>query len=395
MRVLYVQYTSPGLYPPLVRGAQLLAGSGADVRMLGTRMAGTDALDVPPAPRLAVRLMPPAAPGWRLKAHYARYATWVAREAIAWKPDWIYASDVLATPIALALSRLTRARVLYHEHDAPSDDRRTWMVSRCLAARQRLVREADVVVAPNAARAVNLSRLADGRAVLTVWNCPRRPDRSAAVASRPSADSLRVVYRGSINAERVPATIVEAIARARCRVTLDIAGYETVGSRGYVAALVAAATRAGVADRVRVLGTIMEAAFSELCEGVDLGLALMPPASRDENMRHMTGASNKVFEYLSYGVTPVVSDLPDWRATFVAPGYALACDPRDASSIASVFEWARAHRDVVRDMAARGRARILSDWNYETQFAPVMRAMWEPVAGLAGTPNAGAAQCAS
>ena len=40
MRVLYVQYTNPGAYPPLVRGAQLLAESGAEVLMLGTRVRG-------------------------------------------------------------------------------------------------------------------------------------------------------------------------------------------------------------------------------------------------------------------------------------------------------------------------------------------------------------------
>ena len=28
MRVLYVQYTNPGVYPPIVRGAQLLAEIG-------------------------------------------------------------------------------------------------------------------------------------------------------------------------------------------------------------------------------------------------------------------------------------------------------------------------------------------------------------------------------
>ncbi len=57
MRVLYVQYTNPGAYPPLVRGATLLAESGAEVRMLGTRVRDTDALDVSPSKGIDVRLM--------------------------------------------------------------------------------------------------------------------------------------------------------------------------------------------------------------------------------------------------------------------------------------------------------------------------------------------------
>ena len=92
-------------------------------------------------------------------------------------------------------------------------------------------------------------------------------------------------------------------------------------------------------------------------------------------MRNMTGASNKVFEYWSSGVVPLVSDLHDWRATFVDPGYALACDPRQAESIAQVLSWAGDRRDDLLAMATRAWVRLQTDWNYETQFAPVMDAM--------------------
>lgn len=373
MRVLYVQYTNPGAYPPLVRGAELLAESGAAVMMLGIRIPGMDALDVAQKPGITVQLASEAQPGWRLKAHYARYAAWVLREATRWRPDWIYASDVLAAPLGLALARLAGARVVYHEHDAPSGQHQTWMIQRCLDARRRLLGRADVVVVPNAERARVVSRLAGGREVLTVWNCPRRPAR------RPrrlqSSNALGVIFRGSLNAERLPLTVVDAVARADAPVTLDIAGYETAGSRGYLAALAAHADRLGVADRVRALGTIPEAQLAAVCERSDLGLALMPMSSDDENMRHMTGASNKLFEYLSYGVTPLVSELPDWRETFVDVGYALACDPSRADSIAAAFSWAWKNRDDVRAISERGWDRLARDWNYESQFGPVLERM--------------------
>jgi glycosyltransferase involved in cell wall biosynthesis len=92
-------------------------------------------------------------------------------------------------------------------------------------------------------------------------------------------------------------------------------------------------------------------------------------------MRHMAGASNKVFEYLSHGVAPLVSDLPDWRSTFVDPGYALACDPSDVRSIAGTLGLALKNRDALRAVAERGYERLCADWNYESQFAPVLEAM--------------------
>jgi glycosyltransferase involved in cell wall biosynthesis len=375
MRVLYVQYTNPGAYPPLVRGAQILAESGAEISMLGVHLPELDALNVTETTRIQVRLMPATSDAWRLKAHYARYAAWVTRVGVQWRPDWIYASDVLSAPIALALAALTGAQVVYHEHDAPSVEHQSWAIRRCLAARARVLRQAAVVVAPNGARAARLSELAGGRSVVTAWNCPRRPTlrpKRTSIGSR-----LRVIYRGSMNAERFPTAVVEAVARVG-DVDVELAGYETAGSRGFTNQLVTLATEFGVRDRIRVLGTIRETELEAVCSGCDVGLALMPIESRDENMRHMAGASNKVFEYFVTGVAPLVTDLPEWRATFVDPGYALACDPRSPGSIGAALTWARDNRVTLRAIADRGWARLQSDWNYETQFAPVVRALCGP-----------------
>jgi glycosyltransferase involved in cell wall biosynthesis len=248
------------------------------------------------------------------------------------------------------------------------------MVDRCLAARRRLLQQASLIVVPNAERAERLARLAGGRGVLTVWNCPRRPTATPNMSR--AGDRLRVIFRGSVNEKRLPLTVIDALARVLAPISLDVAGYETAGSRGFFATLGAHATDLGIGDRVRILGTVPEPELAAICQRCDVGLALMPMISDDENMQHMTGASNKVFEYLSYGIAPLVSDLPDWRQTFVDGGYALACDPTDVDSIAATFGWAAAHSDAVRAVATRGWERLGKDWNYESQFAPVVNAMW-------------------
>ena len=395
MRVLYVQYTNPGAYPPLVRGAQLLAESGAQVLILGTRVRDTDVLNVQSTPGVSVRLADEAPDGWRLKTHYGGFAAWVAREAAAWKPDWVYASDLLAAPLALGLAALSRARVVYHEHDAPSQNQANWIIKRCLDARRRLLRRADIVVTPNAERSARLAALSGGRSVFTVWNCPRRPTRKPPLSQHTG--TLRAVYRGSVNRDRLPLTAIEAVALATLPVTLDVCGYETVGSRGYLATVASHAKRIGVGDRVRILGTVPDDEFAVICEQCDIGLALVPMESPDENMRNMTGASNKVFEYLACGVAPLVSDLPDWRRTFVDPGFARACNPSDVESVASAFQWAYEHRDAVREIAERGWNRLRQDWNYEAQFAPVVDALWgrsADVASRASARTAAEARCA-
>ena len=394
MRVLYVQYTNPGAYPPLVRGARLLADSGADVHMLGVQVRGLEALDAEPDSRISVEIMPAGASTWQLKAHYARYVAWVAREGARWRPDWVYASDVLAAPAALTLAAVTGARVLYHEHDAPSLDHESWAYRQCLAARQRLLRRADIVVAPNAERGRRLAELGGGRSVITAWNCPPTPGTAPRRAGH--GDRLRVIYRGSINADRLPSTVIDAVART-ANVHLAIAGYETAGSRGHVEHLLSRAAHLDLTGRVADLGTLPGALLESICAERDLGLALMPMESTDENMRHMTGASNKLFEYLASGVVPLVSDLAEWRATFVDAGCAVACDPRSPESIAGVFSWALERPDALRAIADRGWQRLQRDWNYETQFAPIMRALWTALdsASAGAAPEPREAQCAS
>ena len=60
-----------------------------------------------------------------------------------------------------------------------------------------------------------------------------------------------------------------------------------------------------------------------------IGLSLMPLKTGDLNMNHMTGASNKPFDYMAAGLALLVSDLPDWTRMFVEPGFGFACNPAD------------------------------------------------------------------
>jgi glycosyltransferase involved in cell wall biosynthesis len=311
--------------------------------------------------------------GRRLRrlADYLRYAAHAALACATWRPHWVYVSDTMAAPLGLAATLLPGVRIAYHEHDAPlARATRAWE-RWPLAARRRLLRRADVVVVPNAERAARLSEEAGGREVTTVWNCPRLDEVGPPRKCR--AGALRVVYHGSIVPDRLPLAVIDALA-AVPGVELVVAGYETVDSRGYVDRLRARARSLGVGDRLSLAGAVpTRAALLDLCATADVGLALMPVDGADFNMRTMSGASNKAFDYMARGVAPIVSDLPDWRALYVDRGLALATPSLDADGLAEVFRWCAGHRREVAAMGERGRRQILAEWNYDTLFAPVLR----------------------
>ena len=157
---------------------------------------------------------------------------------------------------------------------------------------------------------------------------------------------------------------------------LLIAGYEAPGAAGYIERLLQQVPP-GPDSPVQYLGPIPRSDLLSVAARAHVGLALVPGNTDNLNLRHLTGASNKAFDYMAAGLALLVSDLPDWRAMFVAPGYALACDPADPASLKAALGWLIDHPSARGDMGARGRAKIAADWNYDTAFRRVIASLIE------------------
>jgi glycosyltransferase involved in cell wall biosynthesis len=211
--------------------------------------------------------------------------------------------------------------------------------------------------------------------VLTVWNCPARAEADGTVTPAPRGEQFVLFYHGSIVPARVPLAVLKAISMLSDKVRFQIAGYETIGHPRYVAILKAEAERLGVAQQLEYLGAFSRENLLPFCRRATVGLSLIAETTSDLNEQTMIGASNKPFEYLACGIPLLVSDLPEWKEAFVAPGYALACRSSDAKSIARSLGWFMEHPEETPKMGQRGRQRILTDWNYETQFQEVQEKM--------------------
>jgi glycosyltransferase involved in cell wall biosynthesis len=370
-RILYIQYTNPAAYPPLEHSSRFLAAMGWRVVFLGVRIPQTDRIELAPNPRIAVHHLGSIGTGWRQRLHYVTYAAWVLVWTLLWRPRLIYASDPLVCPIVLLLSFIPGLAVVYHEHDSPQPPTNTSVRERLKSrARRALARRAWLRVLPNETRAVHFrSSVVDREPTLCVWNCPRRDEVGPPRLDQPGG-ALRVLYHGSIVPSRLPLHLLQALRGLP--VTLEVIGYETQGHFGYVQELLRYARSLGVADRVQVRPAMRRHELMVLSRTADIGLSFMPAIPDDQNLRWMAGASNKPFDYLAAGMAVLVSDLPEWRRMYVDPGYGLACRAEDPHDVASAFRWLVDHPVELRAMGERGRQRIVTDWNYETQFAPVI-----------------------
>jgi glycosyltransferase involved in cell wall biosynthesis len=381
---VYVQYTNPAAYPPLIHSSRILASRGWQVLFLGTGSQGSGALRLENGPSIRVAQLPFARPGWRQKLHYLYFHLWCFAHVIAFRPSWIYCSDLFACSFGWLMS-LAGMRVVYHEHDSPAGES-AGFERLLLRARVALARRA-VCIIPNVRRGA-LLREASGivKSPALVWNCPRL-DEVAPAREALDTGPLRLLYHGSIVPERLPLTVIDAISVARGPVLLTVVGYETNGSKGYLNRLRARAAELGIPERLNIIGTLStREQLMNVCRKQDAGLALMPMHARDLNLRTMEGASNKPFDYLACGLALVVSRIPEWEVMFVAPGFAYSCDPPSAADLAQAFTRLIQDPQRTRAMGEAGRQRVLSEWNYEHQFRPVLEILEgrTPEASVAG-----------
>jgi glycosyltransferase involved in cell wall biosynthesis len=371
--IVYLQYTNPAGYPPLEHSSRILADSGWDVLFLGNAADGAHSLAIPPHPAISVRRFPAYRRGLVQRANYLAFVAWALSQCLRRRPRWVYASDPLSCLAALAVRSTTGCKTIYHEHDSPRYSAGLSRMQRMVRdARLRLARVAELCILPQERR-IEAFVADTGRAGTTVcvWNCPTRTEVAPPRSARQAGEPLVFHYHGSLNTERLPLTVVEALSRASCTARLTIVGYETVASQGYMKEFLGRAEALGVGGRVAYFGTMPRADMLRAARDSDVGLAFMPHSTNDVNLTHMTGASNKPFDYLAVGQLLLVSDLVEWRDMFVAPGFALACNAYDAEDLARVMHWCTKHPEVVRVMGEAGRQRILADWHYERCFAPV------------------------
>lgn len=379
MHALFLQCTAVSHYPPILNAAALMADAGWQVTTLSSPGGDAGGLTTGDHPRVEHLSTRPRR-GNRVNAtEYLVYVAQTAKLALRLRPHLIYASDPLSALPALVAARTDGAAIVYHEHDSPFPGALRPQFARC---RAKVARRARLVIAPNAERGriiqEDIGFSADR--LRTVWNMPRLAE-APALAPSP-ADPLIVYYHGSITPERVPPAVVEAVNRSAGAVRLRIAGYEAPSARGYVQVLVELGRRPTGGSLVEYLGQVpLRTDLLSAASHAHVGLALMPLNSEDLNMRHMTGASNKPFDYMASGLALLVSDQEEWRKMFVAPGYARACDPADPTSIAWALDWFVRNKSERQAMAARGRAKIEADWNYDTAFAPILA----DLAGIART----------
>lgn len=370
--ILYVQYTNPAGYPPLEHSSRIFADLGWQVRFLGIEALGSRDLVFPEHEKIKVKILKGKPAGWQQKLHYLWFTIWVVMQVLLHRPQVVYLSDLFACPAGLLIDFLSQAKIIYHEHDSPNTEAKQGIFIRWLLwTRQQLATKA-LLIFPNADRGKKFiaSLPQKNTNFITVWNCPALAETKQVIEKKASSVTY-LAYFGSINATRLPKTLLQALAQLPDTIQLKIIGYETIGSRGYMTEFLALADKLCIREKINFLGSMpRQAGLKELLT-CHIGITFLPKESTDINMRYMLGASNKPFDYLACGMALLIADLPDWQAMY--GNYGAACHPEDPKSIANTIKTLVTDREKLKQMGEAGKAKILQEWHYEKQFETVLK----------------------
>jgi len=124
-------------------------------------------------------------------------------------------------------------------------------------------------------------------------------------------------FSQTIGLDRGLQAFIQAMARARCRVTLDLRGSNRWGHGDMLMKL---AGELGIADRLRLLPLASPGDMVRLAADYDLGLSLETDVS--ESRQYCL--TNKIFTYLLAGIPTMLSDTTAQRALAVDLGRAAA-----------------------------------------------------------------------
>ncbi len=366
--IIYIQYTNPAAFPPLENSSRILAECGWQVEFIGTEALGLEDIKLPSHPNIKVDLIPFCPPGLKQKVHYFVFLLRALMGIARNRDSVIYVSDLFSSPVGWIAARFLGVRVFYHEHDTP-DVPKTNFTRMLHWTRKELSQSAELCIFPQRERAqLFLSRFSDSK-LAVCFNMPLKS--SVRLCSSGEGDRpFYLWYHGSLLEERLPIEVVQALKYLPDHVILKFAGYETLSSKGFIDRLLQYSHTCGVRDRVEYCGVLeTRDSLFQLAQTCHLGLSLF----RRTFVEPMVGASNKPFDYLACGMPLLINDTPEWTHFFGPWGVAKSCNPESPESIASAIRGLIENPEEYQQMRNRAVQKISSDWNYESQFAPIKK----------------------
>ncbi len=368
-------------YPPTVHQANILAEHGFKVGLIDNRyerFANHRPVLHEKVRRVSVRgwdsLRDPPQSIWKRLSNFRSFGSAVSKALAQFNPQVVVAFDSSAFFFLGAPTKwpsLRRTLVHFHElpelrNDLSRGGRRDVRFAMANG------RYAHAVVFPEPNRAAIFSKSAQlKQEPLIVLNCPRRldalPDNrlAKALAQRGMANATVVLYQGLIGRNRGLHTVIQSMPGWPADTCFVLIG---PGDSSAIAGFKQLSAEVGVADRVLVLPPVSSVEIMAFTVGAHIGISLYEAVGENERF----AASNKLMEYMAVGI-PQITSVKDGTGTELQGNWGLAVNPQSPKEIREAVTAILRDEQLRSEMAQKARRAHLVKYNYEDQFAPVLK----------------------
>jgi glycosyltransferase involved in cell wall biosynthesis len=375
MKVLQLIFEDPAHHPVVRFSCQSFAEAGHKVWLLGrTPNPGTAIPRLDDfGPSTEVLTAGRGRTGWGGRWDFVKFVLAARRLVRGEKPDVVVCYDFRAAAAGYwATGGGRRARLVYHNLDvyAPS------LLGRFVQHYEwEACRRAVCVTASSPGRAEWIRQHAGlAESPLVVKNCQRlrREEATAGglshiLGQRGLRFDRLVVRLGWLGPRNAIEPTLRSVPAWEGNWGLVLGGMPWAG---YLDELNRLVKELDIRRRVVILPLIPYDLWYDCLYAAHLGLALYEP--HDLGNQTMAGAGNKLNLYLKAGIPSVIPDIPDFVEFTRRYDAGVVADPIDPGSIAAAVNAVFADERRYRELCSNARRAFEAEYNFETQYAPVL-----------------------
>lgn len=381
MTVLVIQRASINFYPPIINQTNIMVEAGIPVKILdgghGSRPEGLhpDIKLIRPLAHLSANNSAKHSKLYQQQLRLSGNIQFINAVNKEQKTTNIYARIGYDSP-AISLLGFSRfsGHTIYHFHEHPE----TAQASNYLQLQHKIARHharrAELIVIPDKHRALALQQEEHlTNTPIVVPNCPRRLKelptgklRTIVQQHLPSTKYI-VLFQGAISTNYYADTIIRSIPYWPLDATMVFLGpvYQETKEQ-----LLQVAQESKVTNRLIFLPQVEYSQLFNYTVDADLALSLIKPITF--NFAHMSGASNKRYEFMACGIPQLSNIGPGMKELIDDNEIGLCINPEDIEAIGNSVKNLLLNKPLRQTMSERARSLHLQKYNYDLQFAPIV-----------------------
>ncbi|HKP32150.1 MAG TPA: glycosyltransferase [Chitinophagaceae bacterium] len=372
-KIEIVILSDPDYYPPTIHAANILAERGHKVTLIGIKYPVAQKQQL----NSSIKRIDYGShrKGLMNVLQYFSFYIWYFFHLLRNRPDWIIAYDAMSVgPVAMN-AKLLNVKFLFHSHDLLQNPTGWYKLIGWIE--KKFAKKANVVSFPQEDRAVDFSAKAKlSSDPIIVYNGPRMSWSEKNYLPHPQIADWKknrkfiVLYQGQFSKYFNLDKLIASFEKVNPAAVLVMIGREL--EPGIIDNYQKIISEKTLSDRIKILQSLPYDEVPSVTKFANLGVAkLVMNKDTPANDYFLTGASNKVSEYLSFGLPVLMADTSVNREFYSKHNCAIFADGESASSIANAINSiidAQAYEPIQKGAAAAGK----TVFNYDTQFQKVV-----------------------